>query len=60
MDLIYIFPTCVGLLVAALILTVARRARYGFLASAVAGGVAGAGAWYVTLFTIVVIMLPMG
>jgi hypothetical protein len=60
MDMMYVLPTCVGVLVAALILVVARRKRYGLLASAAAGGVAGAGAWYLTLFTIVVIMLPMG
>jgi hypothetical protein len=60
MDSIYLLPTCVGVLVAGLILVVVRRARYNLLASAIVGGVAGASAWYVTLFTIVVIMLPMG
>ena len=58
MHLIYVFPTCVGLVVAAAIIVTARRGQHGLLASALAGGAAGAVAWYVTLFATVVIMLP--
>jgi len=46
--------------VGALVVAVARRGRCGLLVSAVFGAVAGAGAWDVTLFTTVVIMLPYG
>ena len=61
MDVIYVFPSLVGLAVGALVaVTVARRGRHGLLVGAVVGAVVGAGAWYVTLFTTVVIMLPMG
>ena len=60
MDVIYVFPSLVGLVVGALVVAVARRGRRGLLVSAVLGAVAGAGAWYVTLFTTVVIMLPYG
>ena len=60
MDPIYVLPTCVGVLVGALIILLARRSRRGLLTSAVAGFIAGVGAWYVTLFTVVVAMLPMG
>ena len=60
MDVIYVFPSLVGLVVGALVVAVARRGRRGLLVSAVFGAVAGAGAWYVTLFTTIVIMLPYG
>lgn len=52
-----VFPLLVGLVVAALVVAVAWRGRRGLLVSAVLGAVAGAGAWYVTLFTTIVIML---
>jgi hypothetical protein len=58
--LLYVFPKLVGLVVGALIVAVARRIGWGLLVSAVFGAVAGAGAWYVTLFTTIVIMLPYG
>ena len=59
MDMVYVFPTFVGLVAAAAILIMARRGRYGLLASALAGGAAGAIAWYITLFATIVIMLPV-
>ena len=59
MDMIYVFPTCVGVIAAAAIIIVARRGQHSLLASALAGGAAGAIAWYVTLFATVVIMLPL-
>jgi hypothetical protein len=55
--LLYVFPKLVGLVVGALIVAVARRIGWGLLASAGFGAVAGAGAWYVTMLTTIVIML---
>jgi hypothetical protein len=60
MDMIYVFPTGVGVVVTALIFVLLRRKRYGVVASAAVAGLAGAVTSYVTLFTIVVLMLPMG
>ncbi len=58
MDMIYVFPTCVGVIAAVAIIIMARRGQYSLVASALAGGAAGAIAWYVALFATVVIMLP--
>lgn len=58
MDIIYVLPTCVGVVAAGAIIIMARRGQHGLLASALAGGAAAAIAWYVTLFATIVIMLP--
>jgi hypothetical protein len=59
-DEIYLFPTCVALVVAALIVLWARRRQHGWLASGITGGVAGLVAWYATLLATVVMMIPAG
>jgi hypothetical protein len=57
---IYLFPTFVALVVAALIIQWARRRQHGWLASGITGGVAGLVAWYATLLASVVILIPAG
>jgi len=57
-DPIYVFPTCVGVVVGALVILIARRSRRSLLATGLAVVIAGVAAWYVTLFTAVVAMLP--
>jgi hypothetical protein len=59
-DVIYVFPSLVGLVVAALVAAVAQRRGCSLLVSVVCGALAGGGGGYVTLFTTVVIMLPYG
>jgi hypothetical protein len=60
MDMMYVFPTCVGVVATAAVIIMARRGQHSLLASALAGGAAGAIAWYVALFATVVIMIPVG
>lgn len=54
---IYILPTCFAVVVAALVIWWARRGQHTLLTCAIAGGVAGFVAWYVTLLATVVLMV---
>ena len=50
---IYIFPACVGLAVAALVILWARRRHHNLIVSTFAAVVLGAAAWFVTLYAVV-------